>query len=154
MWTNILEWLLYNFISQTYVSLSALINVFCCTQHTKRDYSIYSAIDTLLASCFLTLSLLQLHKNTGFHHINKIYRLPSRLDCPRHVSCRSALASEKHSLSDQVCMTAWKGIVKTSLFQIWIVHICVYTIGTYHIFFMYSSVDRHLPLILYFGYCV
>lgn len=107
---NVLEW--YCVFSHLNISTFALINVlFYMTykmvlRHTQCNRQHYWGL-----AFSHTVFVSWLHKNTGFYHINNTYTLHPILNCPLHVSCLWALASEKHSLSDQaVCVL--KGTTK------------------------------------------
>lgn len=56
----------------------------------------------------LTLPVSCLHKNVKFHRINNTYMLHPRLKCPLRASCLWVLASKKHGIAYQVCVSVFK----------------------------------------------
>lgn len=108
-WNDIVQLI----FSYTYITFCFLINAFCFTQHTKWLYSIRSVRTAWWGLAFShTACVSCLHKNVKFHHINNTYMLHPRLKHPLRAPCLWVLASKKCSISDQVCVSVFKGTTK------------------------------------------
>lgn len=108
-WNDIVQLI----FSYTYITFCFLINAFCFTQHTKWLYSIRSVRTAWWGLAFShTACVSCLHKNVKFHHINNTYMLHPRLKRPLRAPCLWVLASKKCSISDQVCVSVFKGTTK------------------------------------------